>query len=120
MSENNNIIGNGSSIFKVIGLLIAGYTTPWIIKIVLLYFGIDLSGQETEIMQGFGLIIASALSYVDMKYANSFFKKNITLEDFIAYGEKHFNMQTISCELEDDIDPSANYGIINSDENDSA
>ena len=27
-----------------------------------------------------------------MKYANSFFKKTITLDDYISYGEKHFNL----------------------------
>ena len=90
------IIGNGSSIFKTRGLLIAGYTTPWLIKILLLYFGLDLTGQETEIMQVLGIIIAIALSYIDMKYMNTFFKRNeITIEDYIKYGEKHFGLQKI-------------------------
>lgn len=115
MSENNNIIGNGSSIFKVIGLLIAGYIVPIVVA-----QGVNLNGQETQITQLLGIIIATGLSYIDMKYANSFFKRNITIEDYIAYGEKHFGMQTVSCEELEDMDPSANYGIISSDENDSA
>ena len=95
MSSDSNIIGNGSSIFKTLGLIIAGYTTPWLIKILLLYLGIDLTGQETEIMQGLGIIIGIILSYVDMKFTNNFFKRNeITLEDYINYGIKHFNLQT--------------------------
>lgn len=100
----SNIIGNGSSIFKTIGLLIAGYTTPWLIKLLLLYFGLDLTGQETEIMQVLGIIIAIALSYIDMKYMNTFFKRNeITIEDYINYGIKHFNLQTaeVYCDCED-------------------
>jgi|GEM_PF-2060828 len=97
--SDTNYIGNGSSIFKTIGLLIAGYTTPWLIKILLLYCGIDLTGQATEIMQGLGVIIGIILSYVDMKYTNNFFKKNqITIEDYITYGIKHFGLQPISVE----------------------
>lgn len=91
--SDTNYIGNGSSIFKTIGLIIAGYTTPWLIKILLLHFGLDLTGQETEIMQGLGLIIGVILSYVDMKYTNSYFKRNVTIEDYINYGIKHFNLQ---------------------------
>lgn len=102
--SDTNYIGNGSSIFKTIGLLIAGYTTPWLIKILLLHFGIDLTGQETEIMQGLGLIIGIVLSYVDMKYTNSYFKRNeITIEDYINYGVKHFGLQTmpVECDCEE-------------------
>ena len=73
-----------------------------LIKLILLYLGLDLSGQETEIMQGLGIIIGLALSYIDMKYTNSFFKKNITIEDYIKYGEKHFNLQTVDNECECD------------------
>ncbi|MBR1748250.1 MAG: hypothetical protein IJ743_00475 [Bacilli bacterium] len=102
-----NIIGNGSSIFKVIGLLIAGYLIP-----ILVGNGLNLNGQETQITQVLGELIAIILSYVDMKYANSFFKKNITITDYIAYGEKHFGIQTVP------IDPSE-YEL-RSDENESA
>lgn len=110
MSESNyNIIGNGSSIFKVIGLLIAGYIVPIVVA-----QGVNLNGQETQITQLLGIIIAAALSYIDMKYANSFFKKNITLEDYISYGEKHFGMQTVSYGLEEDMNP-VEYEL-NSDE----
>lgn len=109
MSENNNIIGNGSSIFKVIGLLIAGYLIP-----IAVSNGVNLNGQETQITQLLGIIIATGLSYIDMKYANSFFKKNITLEDYISYGEKHFGMQTVSYGLEEDMNP-VEYEL-NSDE----
>ncbi|WP_407420690.1 hypothetical protein [Methanobrevibacter sp.] len=99
--SDTNYIGNGSSIFKTIGLLIAGYTTPWLIKMLLLHFGIDLTGQETEIMQGLGLIIGIVLSYIDMKYTNNFFKKNeITIEDYIQYGVKHFGLQKVTAECE--------------------
>lgn len=90
--KDTNYIGNGSSIFKTIGLIIAGYTTPWLIKLMLQYLGIDLTGQETQIMQSLGVIIGLGLSYIDMKYANSYFQRNITLEDYIEYGEKHFKI----------------------------
>ncbi|MBE6505624.1 MAG: hypothetical protein E7Z73_07800 [Methanobrevibacter millerae] len=93
MSSDSNIIGNGSSVFKVIGLLIAGYIVPIVVA-----QGINLNGQETQITQILGIIIATALSYIDMKYANSFFKRNITLEDYIRYGEKNFGLQTIPAE----------------------
>lgn len=94
--DNNNYIGNSSSIFKTVGLIIAGYTTPWLIKMLLLYCGVDLSGQQTEIMQTLGVIIGVVLSYIDMKFTNSFFKRNITLEDYIAYGEKHFDLSPVA------------------------
>ena len=58
MINDTNVIGNSSSIFKTIGLTIAGYTTPWLIKLVLQYLGIDLSGQETQIMQLLGVFCA--------------------------------------------------------------
>ena len=90
MSDDTNFIGNGSSIFKTIGLTIAGFTTPWLIKLALQYLGLDLTGQETQIMQSLGVIIGLGLSYIDMKYTNSYFKRNITLQDYINYGEKHF------------------------------
>lgn len=102
MINDTNVIGNSSSIFKTIGLTIAGYTTPWLIKLVLQYLGIDLSGQETQIMQLLGVLIGLALSYVDMKYANSYFKKTITLEDYIEYGVKHFNLEPVTDESSDD------------------
>lgn len=95
MSSDSNIIGNGSSVFKVIGLLIAGYIVPIVVG-----QGINLNGQETQITQLLGIIIAAALAYVDMKYTNSFFKKNITIEDYISYGEKHFGLQTIPVECD--------------------
>ena len=85
------IIGNTSSIFKTIGLIIAGYLIPLAIA-----HGIDFHGQETQITQLLGAIIGLALSYIDMKYANSFFKKTITLEDYIQYGVTHFNMKPIN------------------------
>lgn len=106
--NDTNYIGNGSSIFKTIGLIIAGYTTPWLIKILLLHFGLDLTGQETEIMQGLGLIIGVILSYVDMKYTNNYFKRNeITLEKYIEYGIKHFNLQIEEEEINSE---HCNYG----------
>lgn len=87
MSDIDTLLGNGSSIFKTIGLLIAGYIIP-----IVASKGVNFNGQETQIIQVLGIIIAVALSYVDMKYANSFFKKTITLDDYISYGEKHFNL----------------------------
>ena len=105
MLDNSNILGNGSSIFKTVGLLIAGYIIP-----IFVSNGVNLNGQETQITQLLGLIIASALSYVDMKYANSFFKRNITIDEYIAYGEKHFGMQTVTEEIPiPGIDPVSEY-----------
>lgn len=101
----SNIIGNGSSIFKTIGLIVAGYTTPWLLKILLLYFGIDLTGQETQIMQDLGIIIGLCLSYIDMKYTNNFFKRNeMTIQEYIDYGIEHFDLQTVTvdCECENE------------------
>ena len=90
MAQNNNIIGNTSSIFKTIGLLIAGYLLS-----ICIAKGVNFNGQETQITQILGILIASALSYIDMKYANSFFKKTITIDDYINYGIKHFDMTVI-------------------------
>lgn len=104
MSSDTNFIGNGSSIFKTIGLAIAGFTTPWLIKLALQYLGLDLTGQETQIMQSLGVIIGLGLSYIDMQYANSYFKKNITLQDYINYGEKHFGLTQSNDELSHDCD----------------
>ena len=100
-TSDYNIIGNGSSIFKVIGLTIAGYSTPLLIKWCLLYGGVDLSGQETEIMQWIGIIVAWILSYIDMKFANSFFKKNITLEDYVNYGVENFGLEPVENKTDD-------------------
>lgn len=102
MINDTNVIGNSSSIFKTIGLTIAGFTTPWLIKLALQYLGLDLTGQETQIMQSLGVIIGLGLSYIDMKYANSYFKRNITLEDYINYGVKHFNLEPVTDESSDD------------------
>lgn len=104
MSDDTNFIGNGSSIFKTIGLTIAGFTTPWLIKLALQYLGLDLTGQETQIMQSLGVIIGLGLSYIDMKYANSYFKKTITLEDYVNYGVKHFNASFV--DMPKDLDDS--------------
>lgn len=101
----SNIIGNGSSIIKTLSLMIAGYFIS-----ILISNGINLNGQETQITELLGIIIALAFSYIDMKYTNNFFKKTITLEDYIQYGEKHFGLQQIppecencNCEGNDDI-----------------
>ena len=87
----SNIIGNGSSVFKTMGLMIAGYLIPLAVA-----QGVNFHGQETQITQLLGIIIGLCLAYIDMKYANSFFKRNqITIEDYINYGEKHFGLQKI-------------------------
>lgn len=100
--SDTNYIGNGSSIFKTIGLIIAGYTTPVLIKILLLYLGIDLTMHETEIMQGLGIIIGIILSYIDMKYTNNFFRRNeMTITEYIQYGKDHFDLQEVDLDCED-------------------
>lgn len=87
----SNIIGNGSSVFKTMGLMIAGYLIPLAVA-----QGVNFHGQETQITQLLGIIIGLCLAYIDMKYANNFFKRNqITIEDYINYGEKHFGLQKI-------------------------
>lgn len=93
MSNDSNIIGNGSSIFKTLGLMFAGYIIS-----ILVAQGVNLHGQETQIIQILGTILGLGLSYIDMKYTNSFFKRNITLEDYIQYGVEHFNMTPTSDE----------------------
>ena len=93
MSSDTNFIGNSSSIFKTIGLMIAGYLIP-----LASAHGVNFYGQETQIIQSLGVIIGLGLSYIDMKYTNSYFKRNITLEDYIQYGEKHFNLTQINDE----------------------
>ena len=96
MSEqNSNILGNGSSIFKTIGLMIAGYLIPLAVS-----HGVNFHGQETQIIQLLGIIIGLGLSYIDMKYTNSYFKKNITLEEYIQYGMENFDMRPESVEIE--------------------
>ena len=112
--ENANFIGNSSTIFKTIGLLIAGYTTPWLIKIIFKYFGVDLSGQETQIMQNLGLLIGLTLSYIDAKYSNTFFKKNPTVYDYIQYGIEHFGANITTTEINTSKD--SNGQIIINDE----
>ena len=97
MSSDTNFIGNSSSIFKTIGLMIAGYLIPLAVA-----HGVNFYGQETQIIQVLGVIIGLGLSYIDMKYTNSYFKKNITLEDYINYGVKHFNLEPVNDESSDD------------------
>jgi hypothetical protein len=111
MNEENNSynwVGNGSSVFKTIGLTIAGFTTPWLIKLALQYFGIDLSGQETQIMQSLGVLIGLALSYIDMKFSNTFFKKEITLADYEKYGQEKFGVKVVD-DVIDDVDTAGEY-----------
>ena len=88
--EKDNIIGNTTSIFKTIGLITAGYIIP-----LLASKGLSFNGQETQITQLLGAIIGLTLSYIDMKYTNSFFKKNITIDDYINYGIKNFDMTIV-------------------------
>ena len=95
MSEDN-LLGNSSSIFKTIGLMIAGYLIPLAVA-----NGVNFHGQETQITQCLGVIIGLGLSYIDMKYANSYFKKNITLQDYINYGEKHFGLTQSECSCDE-------------------
>lgn len=95
--KDTNYIGNGSSIFKTIGLMIAGYLIPLAVS-----HGVNFYGQETQIIQVLGVIIGLGLSYIDMKYTNSYFKRNITLEDYIQYGEKHFNLKRVNDDGDDD------------------
>ena len=98
MNDEYNLIGNGSSIFKTIGLTFAGY-----IIALLISHGVNFYGYESQIIQVLGVIIGLGISYIDMKYQNSFFKQNeTTLEDWLAYGEKHFNLQPITEVDEDD------------------
>ncbi|WP_295612109.1 hypothetical protein [uncultured Methanobrevibacter sp.] len=116
--SDTNFIGNGSSIFKTIGLIIAGYLIPLAVA-----QGVNFHGQETQITQLFGIIIAIALSYIDMKYMNTFFKRNeITIEDYINYGIKHFNLQTaeVYCDCEDckDCKSDENPETLNGGDND--
>ena len=94
---NERLVGNSSTVFKTLGLIIAGYTTPWLIKLALLYLGVDLSGQETEIMQFLGVIIGIILSYIDAKFSNTFFSKEtgMTLEDYVQYGIDNFNLKPV-------------------------
>ena len=94
---NDTNIGNSSSIFKTIGLTLAGYLIPLAVA-----NGVNFYGQETQIIQVLGVIIGLWLSYIDMKYANSYFKKTITLEDYINYGVKHFNLELVNDESSDD------------------
>ena len=121
--SDNNIVGNSSSIFKTCGLMIAGYLIP-----IFIAKGINFYGQETQIIQILGTIIGFILSYIDMKYTNSFFKKNITIEDYINYGEKHFNLQTVECECDNECEDctcneeyneALNHEYESSDDNDS-
>ena len=88
---SNEIIGNTTSIMKTIGLIIAGYLIS-----LLTSHGLNLNGQETQITEATGVIIGSLLSYLDMKYTNTLFKKTITIDDYINYGLKNFDMTVIN------------------------
>lgn len=63
-------IGNVSSILKTIGLIIAGYLITFLAS-----KGINLPIQQEQLATIIGILIGAILSYIDMKYQNSFFNK---------------------------------------------
>ena len=67
MDNNNNIIGNGSTIIKTLSLTIAGY-----ILAGLAAQGYDLGIDVNILASLIGAIIGLIISYVDAKYPNTF------------------------------------------------
>ena len=65
--DNNNIIGNGSTIIKTLSLTIAGY-----ILAGLAAQGYDLGIDVNILASLIGAIIGLIISYVDAKYPNTF------------------------------------------------
>ena len=67
MTDNNNIIGNGSTIIKTLSLTIAGY-----ILAGLAAKGYDLGIDINILASLIGAIIGLGISYIDAKYPNTF------------------------------------------------
>ena len=68
MSEENNYIGNLSSLVKTISMLIAGAVIG-----VLVNFGLNLSIDTATLSGVIGSIIWLGISYIDMRYPNTIF-----------------------------------------------
>ena len=67
MTNNNNYIGNGTTIGKFILIAFAG----WIISLTASK-GLDLGVDAQTLAQIIGVICGLAYSYIDAKYPNSF------------------------------------------------
>ena len=68
--EKHIIIGNISTIIKIISLAAAGFIFGLISA-----FGLKLPFNEYELSGVIGLIIGLIFSYIDAKYPNTFFNK---------------------------------------------
>ena len=76
MSNNNEYIGNISSIVKTISMLIAGAIIG-----LLANYGLKLGVDTATLSEVIGAIIFLGLAYVDMKYTNTMIRgKTITEE----------------------------------------
>ena len=67
MTDNNNYIGNGTTIGKFILIAFAG----WIISLAASK-GLDLGVDAQTLAQILGVILGLAYSYIDAKYPNTF------------------------------------------------
>lgn len=70
MSNENNYIGNLSSLVKTISMLIAGAVIGLLVN-----FGLNLPIDTATLSAAIGSIIWLGISYIDMKYPNTIFPK---------------------------------------------
>ena len=73
MSDENNYIGNISSIVKTISMLIAGAIIG-----LLANYGLKLGVDTATLSEVIGAIIFLGLAYIDMKYPNTMIRGKTT------------------------------------------
>ena len=85
MSEENNYIGNLSSLVKTISMLIAGAVIGLLVN-----FGLKLPIDTATLSAAIGSLIWLGLSYIDMKYPNTIFpqKTETPTDENIDVGEE--------------------------------
>lgn len=64
--ENTNFIGNGSTIFKTICMLIAGYAIGYFLSI-----GLNLPISQEQLSEILFIILCALGAYIDAKYPNT-------------------------------------------------
>ena len=83
MSDENNYIGNLSSIVKTISMLIAGAIIG-----LLANYGLKLGVDTATLSEVIGAIIFLGLAYVDMKYPNTMIRGKTPTQDEDLTGEE--------------------------------
>ena len=80
--NKNDIIGNLTTIIKLIGMIIAGYTVGWFTA-----HGLDLPVTQTDLATAITVILSVIIAYFDAKYPNTLLPKAETSQTIITTDE---------------------------------